>query len=225
MRPIAPVIMRALPSRSAIPIGVVWRSIARGPIRRPSAPSARPGAARSTFGGYWIGVFYRGRVLDLGRDLLRLTGRGLRAGYRLTAAQIGPRLRPFAPSALFARGRQRLWRALPSSWHVIARVRHANRTNRPNDWYPRFAAAPYGGPIPSGEANQPAVIAQICTHRPGVDMPRSSDGCWVNWTRPSMAVHHSTFRAGNASSCARCGVAAGGAPGPSDRSAGWACRP
>jgi len=58
---------------------------------------------------------------------------------------------------------------LPAGQHVIAQVRHANRAGRPDDWYPRFASAPRGGPVLRGESNQPAVIAHIRAHRPGVD--------------------------------------------------------
>lgn len=166
VREVARLPLKTLDVRGGGPFGFSAATLAASPWARLWIPIT---GVLLLIGGYWVGVFYRGRVLDLGRDLLRLTGRGLSTGYRLTANWIGPRLRPLAPSALLERGREMLWRALPASRHVIARVRHANRADRPDDWYPRFASAPRGGPVLRGESNQPAVIAHIRAHRPGVD--------------------------------------------------------
>ncbi|QGU32355.1 BatD family protein [Thermochromatium tepidum] len=165
-REVARLPLKTLDVRGGGPFGLSAATLAASPWARLWIPIT---GILLLIGGYWLGVFYRGRVLDLGRDLLRLTGRGLSAGYRLTATWIGPRLRPLAPSTLFTRGRERLWRALPSGWHVIARVRHANHAVRPDDWYPRFAAAQHGVDVLRGTGNQPGVIAYIQAHRPGVD--------------------------------------------------------
>ena len=166
VREVARLPLKTLDVRGGGPFGFSAATLAASPWARLWIPIT---GVLLLIGGYWVGVFYRGRVLDLGRDLLWLTGRGLSTGYRLTANWIGPRLHPLAPSALLERGRETLWRVLPASRHVIARVRHANRADRPDDWYPRFASAPRGGSVLRGESNQPAVIAHIRAHRPGVD--------------------------------------------------------
>lgn len=166
MREVARLPLKTLDVRGGGPFGFSAATLAASPWTGLWIPIT---GALLLIGGYWVGVFYRGRVLDLGRDLLCLTGRGLSATHRLMVTRIGTRLRPLAPSALLERGRETLWCALPASRHVIARVRHANRTSQPDDWYPRFAAAPHGGRLFSGESNQPAIIAHIRAHRPGVD--------------------------------------------------------
>ncbi|MCK7575230.1 MAG: hypothetical protein MZV65_04625 [Chromatiales bacterium] len=166
VREVARLPLKTLDVRGGGPFGFSAATLAASPWARLWIPIT---GVLLLIGGYWAGVFYRGRVPALGRDLLRLTGRGLSTGYRRTATRIGPRLRPLAPAALIERGRTALWRVLPAGRHVIGRVRHANRADRPEDWYPRFASAPHGGGVLRGESNQPAVIAHIRAHRPGVD--------------------------------------------------------
>ncbi|MBK1655387.1 BatD family protein [Allochromatium vinosum] len=166
VREVARLPLKTLDVRGGGPFGFSSATLAASPWARLWIPIT---GVLLLIGGYWVGVFYRGRVLDLGRDLLRLTGRGLKHGYRLTATWIGPHLRPLAPSALLERVHETLWRVRPAGQHVIAQVRHANRAGQPGDWYPRFASAPRGGRVLRGESNQPAVIAHIRAHRPGVD--------------------------------------------------------
>jgi hypothetical protein len=166
VREVARLPLKTLDVRGGGPFGFSTATLAASPWARLWIPIT---GGLLLIGGYWVGVFYRGRVLDLGRDLGRLTGRGLSTGYRLTATWIGPRLRPLAPSALLERARETLWRVQPASQHVIAQIRHANRAGRPSDWYPRFASAPRGDRVLRGESNQPAVIAHIRAHRPNVD--------------------------------------------------------
>lgn len=166
VREVARLPLKTLNVRGGGPFGFSAATLAASPWARLWIPIT---GVLLLIGGYWVGVFYRGRVLDLGHDLWRLTGRGLSTGYRLTVTWIGPRLCPPTPSALLERGRAALWRVLPASRHVIARVRHANRAGRPSEWYSRFASAPHGGRVLRGESNQPAVIAHIRAHRPGAD--------------------------------------------------------
>ncbi|WP_246194571.1 hypothetical protein [Allochromatium palmeri] len=166
VREVARLPLKTLDVRGGGPFGFSAATLAASPWARLWIPIT---GVLLLIGGYWIGVFYRGRVLDLGRDLRRLIGRGLSGSYRLTATWIGPRLRPLAPSALLERARETLWRIQPASQHVIAQIRHANRASQPSDWYPRFASAPRGDRVLKGESNQPAVIAHIRAHRPGAD--------------------------------------------------------
>jgi hypothetical protein len=166
VREVARLPLKTLDVRGGGPFGFSTATLAASPWARLWIPIT---GGLLLIGGYWVGVFYRGRVLDLGRDLRRLTERGLSTGYRLTATRIGPRLRPLAPSALLGQAQEALWRVRPASQHVISQIRHANRASQPSDWYPRFASAPHGDRVRRGESNQPAVIAHIRAHRPNAD--------------------------------------------------------
>lgn len=117
-------------------------------------------------GSYWVGARYRGRLPELGRDLLHLTLRGAAWGWRQLSAWGAPLARALAPAPVFRRLHRLGLHLLPEQRRLILKLRHAEGAKTPEDWYRRLMQTDLLAP---GALTRPGLLARVLHTCPKAD--------------------------------------------------------
>ncbi|QIK37519.1 protein BatD [Caldichromatium japonicum] len=109
-------------------------------------------------GSYWVGTRYRGRLPELGRDVIRLTLTVAAGGWRQLSAWGAPLTRTLAPGSVFRRLHRFGLRLLPEQRRLILKLRHAEGAKTPEDWYRRLMQTDLVDP---GALTRPGLLGRL----------------------------------------------------------------